>query len=192
MRTDSAKAQVRQWILRTISAALGLGLAAAPILPAVPVRAESPTTQVFKSWTLACAEPAQQQGDGSKPKQLCRIYHRVHAQEDQAKIVFIATAVYQASDHKPKMLLTLPPVANLQRGITFQVDQSQVYRANIQICTHQSCISQFALSDDLLKLFRGGSLASFSFAINPQGEVRREVPLAGFASALDALQKAGS
>ena len=35
-----------------------------------------------------------------------------------------ATARYQGPDKTPMLVLTLPAIANLQRGVTFQVDQS--------------------------------------------------------------------
>jgi invasion protein IalB len=43
-----------------------------------------------------------------------------------------------------------------------------------------------------MKLFRNGTQATFTFALNPQGEAKYAVPLAGFAAALDALQKTGA
>ena len=169
--------------------ALGAALVAAP----GTARADStmPPDTVFKSWTMICRMAPQAQGDTTAPVPYCRIYHRVRVQDDPSKALLIATARYQGPDKTPMLVLTLPAIANLQRGVTFQVDQSQIYKANIQVCTAQSCVSEFKLTDDLMKLFRGGSQASFSFGINPQGEVKRDVPLAGFGAAMDALLKAG-
>ena len=156
-------------------------------------RADStmPPDTVFKSWTMICRMAPQAQGDTTAPVPYCRIYHRVRVQDDANKALLIATARYQGPDKTPMLVLTLPAIANLQRGVTFQVDQSQIYKANIQVCTAQSCVSEFKLTDDLMKLFRSGSQASFSFGINPQGEVKRDVPLAGFGAAMDALLKTG-
>ena len=150
-----------------------------------------PPDTVFKSWTMICRMAPQAQGDTTAPVPYCRIYHRVRVQDDANKALLIATARYQGPDKTPMLVLTLPAIANLQRGVTFQVDQSQIYKANIQVCTAQSCVSEFKLTDDLMKLFRSGSQASFSFGINPQGEVKRDVPLAGFGAAMDALLKTG-
>jgi invasion protein IalB len=179
---------------RNARLALGLGLAAMLWLVALgTARADTtmPPDTVFKSWTMICRMAPQAQGDTTAPVPYCRIYHRVRVQDDANKALLIATARYQGPDKTPMLVLTLPAIANLQWGVTFQVDQSQIYKANIQVCTAQSCVSEFKLTDDLMKLFRGGSQASFSFGINPQGEVKRDVPLAGFGAAMDALLKTG-
>jgi invasion protein IalB len=183
---------------RNARLARGLGLAVMLSLMALgtaPGTAHADSTMppdtVFKSWTMICRMAPQAQGDTTAPVPYCRIYHRVRVQDDANKALLIATARYQGSDKTPMLVLTLPAIANLQRGVTFQVDQSQIYKANIQVCTAQSCVSEFKLTDDLMKLFRGGSQASFSFGINPQGEVKRDVPLAGFGAAMDALLKTG-
>ena len=180
---------------RNARLALGLGLAAMLTLMGLGTAHADDTTMppdtVFKSWTMICRKAPQAQGDTTAPVPYCRIYHRVRVQDDANKALLIATARYQGPDKTPMLVLTLPAIANLQRGVTFQVDQSQIYKANIQVCTAQSCVSEFKLTDDLMKLFRGGSQASFSFGINPQGEVKRDVPLAGFGAAMDALLKTG-
>jgi len=147
-----------------------------------------PQNTVFKSWTLACVTPQPAQGSTAKPKATCRIFHQVHPESDATKIAFIAAARYVGPDRIPMMILTLPPAASLQRGLNFVVGQGLAYK----VCTHQSCISQFKLTDDLLKLFRTGTQAIFAFGLNPQGQATYAVPLAGFATALDALHKTGS
>ena len=134
-----------------------------------------PPDTVFKSWTMICRMAPQAQGDTTAPVPYCRIYHRVRVQDDPNKALLIATARYQGPDKTPMLVLTLPAIANLQRGVTFQVDQSQIYKANIQVCTAQSCVSEFKLTDDLMKLFRGGSQASFYLRHQPpgRGQARR-------------------
>lgn len=177
---------------------LGAGVLAALVLWAVGIataRADTPLPpdQRFKSWTMICrkAPLAQDEGATTAPQPYCRAYYRVRAAENKDEVIFIATVQFLGKDRVPMMRLTMPAVANLQRGVTFQVDQSQIYRANIQVCTAQSCRSDFKLTDDLMKLFRNGTTASFSFGINPQGEAKRDVPLDGFGAAVDALQKTG-
>ena len=169
-------------------------MAAAVMLMAVATaRADTPLPQdqLFKSWTLICRKAPVAQEAGTTQEPYCRIYHRVRAQEDNTKVIFISTVQFLGKDRTPMMSLTLPAVANLQRGMTFQVDQSQIYKANIQVCTAQSCVSRFKLTDELMKLFRNGTQVSFSFGVNPQGDAKRDVPLAGFGAAVDALQKTG-
>jgi invasion protein IalB len=175
--------------------ALGAAAVAAAVLWAAAgaARADTPlpADQLFKSWTMICRKAPLAQEEGTTPGPYCRIYHRVRAQDDNTKVIFIATVRFRGKDRTPMMIVTLPAVANLQRGVTFQVDKSQIYRANIQVCTAQSCLSEFKLTDDLMKLFRNGTQASFSFGLNPQGDAKRDIPLAGFGAAVDALQKTG-
>ena len=177
---------------------LGAGVLGALVLWAVGIataRADTPLPpdQRFKSWTMICrkAPLAQEEGATTAPEPYCRIYYRVRDAANNDAVVFISTVRFRGKDRTPMMILTLPAVANLQRGVTFQVDQSQVYRANIQVCTAQSCLSEFKLTDDLMKLFRNGTKASFSFGKNPEGDVKRDVPLDGFGAAVDALKKTG-
>jgi len=168
-------------------------MAAVMLMAVATARADTPLPQdqLFKSWTLICRTAPVAQEEGATPEPYCRIYHRVRAQEDNTKVIFISTVQFLGKDRTPMMSLTLPALANLQRGVTFQVDQSQIYKANIQVCTAQSCVSRFKLTDELMKLFRNGTQASFSFGLNPQGDAKRDVPLAGFGAAVDALQKTG-
>jgi invasion protein IalB len=176
-------------------AALGLGWAAAAVLAPVGVaRADTPTPQdtVYKAWTLSCLTPQAAEGATTKPKQICRVFHQVHGQADATKILLVAAARYIGAERTPVINVTLPPAANLQRGLSFQVDESEMFKANIQVCTNKLCLAQFKLTDDLMKLFRTGKAVSFSFAVNPQGEAKYSIPLSGFAPAMDALQKTGS
>src|SRR5262249_11488077 len=117
---------------------IGLGLGAAFFALALPGLGRGDTTlpqdTVYKSWTLICRQAPQVQGTETPQKPSCRIYHRVRDEADKSKVLLIATASYQGANRTPMMILTLPAIANLQRGVTFQVDQNQAYRANIQVC----------------------------------------------------------
>ena len=149
---------------------MGLGTA--------PARADTamPADTVFKSWTMICRMAPQAQGDTTAPVPYCRIYHRVRVQDDANKALLIATARYQGPDKTPMLVLTLPAIANLQRGVTFQVDQSQIYKANIQVCTAQSCVSEFKLTDDLMKLFRAAARRAFPSASTPRARSSATFP----------------
>lgn len=154
--------------------------------------AQQAKSQVFKSWALDCTTPKAAAGATTAPKTVCLIHHEVRKQDDQTKVVLIATARYLGADHKPFMIFRLPPIANLQKGFAFQVDKNQAYRAKITSCVEKFCTSAFELKDDLLKQFRSGTQLAISFIVNPQGDMKETIPLAGFGAALDALQKTGS
>jgi invasion protein IalB len=154
--------------------------------------ADQAKSQVFKSWTLDCATPKPAAGATTAPKAVCVIYQEVHKPDDQTKVLLIASTRYLGADRKPYMIVRLPPVANLQQGMAFQVDKHQAYRAKISSCVQRFCTAAFELKDDLLKQFKSGTQMAVSFVVNPQGDMKATIPLAGFAAALEALQKTGS
>ena len=181
---------------RNARLALGLGLlnwgGRRRVLGTAYADTTMPPDTAFKSWTMICRMAPQAQGDTTAPMPNRRIYHRVRVQDDPSKALLIATARYQGPDKTPMLVLTFPAIANLQRGVTFQVDQSQAHKANIQVCTAESWDLEFKLTDDLMKLFRGGTQASFTFGINPQGEVKRAAASCRIGAAMDGLPEDGS
>ncbi len=172
----------------------GAALAAFGMLVASVAGAQADQTkpQVFKSWTLECVTPKPPAGSTDQPKTFCRIGHEVHNANDATKIELVARARYLGSDRKPWFILVLPPEANLQAGVRFQIDKNTAYRAKIQSCFPSACNTMFPLSDDLLKQFKSGTDMKLEFLANPQTDVKLTVPLAGFGAALEALQKSGS
>jgi len=154
--------------------------------------AQQTKNQVFKEWTLDCATPKPAQGSTVKPKTVCLIHHEVHDPSDGTKIQLIARTRFLGPDRKPYFILLLPPAANLQKGVRLQVDKNTVYQAKIEACYQQSCTSGFPLSEDLIKQFRSGTQLNVAYLLNPEGQVKTVVPLAGFVAALEALQKTGS
>ena len=149
-------------------------------------------SQVFKSWTLECVTPKLPAGSTAAPKAFCRIGHDVHSPSDATKVQLIARARYVGTDRKPWFILVLPPEANLQAGIRFQVDKATGYHAKIQSCYPSACNAVFPLTDDLLKQFKSGTDLKLEFIANPQTDIKLAIPLAGFGAALEALQKTGS
>jgi len=174
--------------------ALAIGLAAG-LLASAGAGADTlkPQDTEFKSWTLTCIAAQASTTATEQPKKVCWIYHRIYSVSDTKQILFIVQSRFLGPERTPMMILKLPPGANLQRGVDFQIDNGQVYKVTIQLCTPEVCNAQFKLTDELLKAFRGATQASFAFAMNPKAErVQYAVPMAGFAEALDALKKTGS
>ena len=120
------------------------------------------------------------------------IHHEVHDPSDATKVQLIARIRFIGADRKPYFILMLPPASNLQKGVRLQVDKGTVYQAKIEVCYQQSCQSGFPLTDDILKQFRTGTQLNLGYTLNPQGEGKATIPLAGFGAAFDALQKTGS
>ena len=154
--------------------------------------AQQAKSQVFKEWTLDCATPKPAQGATAKPRTICLIHHEVHDPNDDTKIQLMARARFIGADRKPYFILVLPPAANLQKGVRLEVDKGTVYQAKIEVCYQQSCTSGFPLTEDLIKQFRSGTQLNVGFLLNPQGQVKTAIPLAGFVAAFEALQKTGS
>jgi invasion protein IalB len=149
-------------------------------------------TLVFKQWTLNCATPSAAAGSTTKPQPFCLIHHEVHPQTDQTKIVMIATTRYIGKDRTLAMILRLPPVTNLQKGVVFNIDKNPGYRAKISSCTPDLCTSLFQINDDVLKQLKGGTQLFVAFALtNGQDPMKLTLPLDGYGQAFDALQKSG-
>ena len=169
-----------------------VGLMAVGISGLVMADDVKPQTKIFKSWTLECATPTPAAGATTQPKPFCIIHHEVPGQNDKTKTLLIATSRYIGKDRKLVMILRLPPVTNLQKGVVFKVDTNPAYQAKIVSCTPQLCTSLFEITDDLLKQLRAGTLMNVEFAVtNGQPPVKLSLPLDGYVTALDALKKTG-
>ncbi len=149
-------------------------------------------SQAFKQWTLTCATPAQAQGSTAKPQPFCVVHHEVHPQSDQTKTILIATTRYIGKERTRAMILRLPPVANLQKGVLFNIDKNPGFKAKIASCNADLCTSLFQISDDVLKQLRTGQQMFLVFALtNGQPPMKLALPLDGYGQALDALTKTG-
>lgn len=149
-------------------------------------------TQAYKQWTLSCATPAQAQGSTAKPQPFCLIHHEVHPQNDQTKTILIATTRYIGKERTLAMILRLPPVANLQKGVVFNIDKNPGFKAKISSCTADLCTSLFQINDDVLKQLKTGQQMFLAFALtNGQQPMKLVLPLDGYGQAFDALTKTG-
>ena len=148
--------------------------------------------QTYKQWTLSCATPAQAQGSTAKPQPFCLIHHEVHPETDPTKTVLIATTRYIGKERTLAMILRLPPVANLQKGVVFNVDKNPGFKAKISSCTADLCTALFQINDDVLKQLKTGQQMFLAFALtNGQPVMKLTMPLDGFGQAFDALSKTG-
>ena len=148
-------------------------------------------TQVFKQWTLNCATPTAA-GSTIKPQPFCLIHHEVHPETDKTKTVMIATTRYIGKDRTLAMILRLPPVTNLQKGVIFNIDKNPGYKAKIASCTPELCTSLFQINDDVLKQLKSGTQMTIAFALtNGQPPMKLTLPLDGYGPAFDALKKSG-
>ena len=68
----------------------------------------------------------------------------------------IATTRFIGKERTLAMILRLPPVANLQKGVVFNIDKNPGYRAKIASCTAELCTALFQISDDVLKQLKSG------------------------------------
>ncbi len=184
---EEAIVRLSRWSCVALTAAIMMGFAASAMAADV-----KPKTVVFKAWTLDCVAPAAAAGETTKPKPFCIIHHEVHPQSDQTKTVLIARTRFVGKTRTPAMVLLLPPVANLQKGVVFSVDRNTSFKANIASCSPQYCTALFGISDVVLKQLKGGTQLTLGFAMNNgQPPVQFVVPLEGYGPAFDALQKSG-
>ncbi len=176
-----------RWSVFLLTATIAVGLA--NLAMAADPAAK---TQAFKQWTLNCATPAAAAGSTTKPQPFCLINHAVHPETDKTKTVLIATTRYIGKARTLAMILRLPPVTNLQKGVIFNIDKNPGYKAKISSCTPELCTSLFQISDDVLKQLKGGTQMVVAFALtNGQPPMKLILPLEGYGPAFDALQKSG-
>jgi invasion protein IalB len=176
-----------KWAAFFATAAIAVGLASSSMAADPAAK-----TQVFKQWTLSCATPTQAADSTTKPQPFCLIHHEVHPETDKTRTILIATTRYVGKDRILAMILRLPPVTNLQKGVVFNIDKNAGYKAKISSCTAELCTSLFQINDAVLKQMKGGTQMVLNFALtNGQPPMKLTLPLDGYAQAFDALQKTG-
>ena len=148
--------------------------------------------QVFRQWTLNCATSAPVAGSTTKLQPFCLIHHEVHLETDKTKTVMIATTRHIGNDRTLGMILRLPPVTNLQKGVVFNIDKNPGFKAKISSCRPELCTSLFQINDEVLKQLKGETQMVMPFALtNGQPPMKLALPPDGHAEAFDGLQKSG-
>lgn len=148
--------------------------------------AQEPTTaqrkQDYGAWTMLCENPP-----GSSVEQ-CALSQ--FAIDEQRPEIGMAISVLKTADRKERLMRLLVPLGVwLYDGIELNVDGNVIGRTYFSRCLADGCNADVKLDDDLLKIFRAGSLAVFSFKQSPEEQNRLGIPieLTGFAEGYDAL-----
>ncbi|MCE9506908.1 MAG: invasion associated locus B family protein [Alphaproteobacteria bacterium] len=155
------------------------------VLAKTASRVEPPRT--FKDWRLLCTVPGK---DGKKQCQIIQVLS-----EDGKKSVALTTIVHAGQiKEKPVavMIFMLPLGTLLPPGMTLKVDDDKEIRIPYQQCRKGGCLVRVAVDKDRLDKIKTGKSMFVGYKVmNGKGKVA-QVPLNGFAQALDAMMRESS
>ncbi len=147
--------------------------AAAP--PAAPTQASPPPA----AWRLECV------GDGKILE--CQIMQSLVNRED-GKLVVVASVRFPPKT-RPTMLLQLPLGLNVAEPIQIAIDKGIADKQPIQTCTNAGCFVSMPLDDKFLLTMRTGTALRITVQDSAKNPVVLDIPLQGFAIALDKATK---
>lgn len=131
-----------------------------------------------QDWTLVCG--SRQEGG---PEQ-CEMRQR------NDRVMAVVGRLPGRSE--PGMLIFVPLGIILPAGVVLQIDAGPERRLQVQRCVPESCQVELILEDDLLRMMRNGTRATFTYAVpDSQGQVQEvegQLSLLGFTAALDRVE----
>jgi len=134
------------------------------------------TSELFKEWNVRCV--------GNTGNQQCNMNNTLRAESGEIVSVINLTHV---SD-QTTLEIGLPLMLDLQQKMSLLVDGNSFGDLPYATCNNRAC---FVISENdnvILGAFSEGSLATFSFTMYNQQQVKFDVSLQGFSAALSALK----
>ncbi len=140
------------------------------------------TTASYGDWVHRC-----QQGVGAR---ICEIVQTLQVQGQQGPVALIALGRPIRSEPY-KLVTQLPPNVTLASGVRLALgEKDEGVLATFQRCIPGGCFAEFAMTDEVMRRWRGHSEAG---QVRYQDAGRRDVALPfsfrGFPAATDALMK---
>jgi invasion protein IalB len=152
-----------------------------------PVSADPQLTSAsYGDWVLVCQKLA------AAPGKVCEISHAVQVQGQPAPITKLAVAKDKA-DRRWRLTVVLPTNVSLQKVPKIEPDEKDA-AGGIDTtwvrCLPGACFATAALTEDVLKAWRGASARGrVTFQDGLGQDVALPFSMRGFAQALDALTK---
>lgn len=132
----------------------------------------------IQDWTLVCGS----RGEGG-PEQ-CEM------RQQTDRVVAVVGALPNRTE--PGMLVFVPLGIILPAGVVLQVDGGAERTLQVQRCVPESCQVELVLEDDLLRMLKNGTQATFTYTVpDNQGQIQRvqgQLSLLGFTAALNQVQ----
>lgn len=169
---------------RQLAPAAARAKPAAPAATPAPGRIVQPdnTTATYGDWMHRC-----QQGVGTR---ICEIVQTLQSGKQRGPVALVALG-RPVLKEPYKFVVQLPPNVTLATGVRLALGESdEGLLAGFQRCMPGGCFAEVAMSDDVLKHWRGATEAG---QIRYQDAAKRDVTLPlslrGFTAATDALVK---
>jgi invasion protein IalB len=137
--------------------------------------------QKFRDWTVRCEAGKQ----STKPT--CYVFQNLLLKKENKRLLHVAIS-YLAASKQPTAFFTLPLGVSLSGGLSITVDEGKPVRVRYERCDASGCLAFLALTDTLVKTFRGGRWARVAFFDANRRKISVPVSLNGFTAALNALK----
>ncbi len=160
-------------LLAVVPALAALALAAGAL--AAPGDGEK-----FKDWTARCEKLE----DG---RTTCYVFQNLVLKKDNQRLMHVAVG-YMTNDDQAVAFFTLPLGVSLPGGLSLTVDDGKPVRLRYERCDANGCLAPLALSEELIRAFKGGRWARVAFFDATRREISVPVSLLGFTAGFDSLR----
>lgn len=139
---------------------------------------------VKDAWDVRCDEPAE--GEAKESEAYCEIVQRLSITETGQRLIELAIG-YPGDSETARGVFILPTGILLEPGVKIVIDDNAPFSFRVRYCLPDGCFGFINLNDDVLKLFREGSVAKVILARPNAQNLEIQMPLSGFSKALDQL-----
>ncbi len=159
----------------------GCGMATAQQAPpaAAPQAAPAQAQPGPAAWRLECV------GDGKTLE--CQIAQSLVNREDGKLVVLVSVRLPPKA--QPVMMLQLPLGLNVAEPVQIAVDKGVPDKEPVQTCTNTGCFVGMPLNDKFVLAMRTGTSLKVTVQDSAKRQIALDIPLLGFAIALDKAQK---
>jgi len=146
-----------------------------------PLPAQAQDAATKPGWAANCISAAR----AAEPD--CEVMQRA-VLSGSGQLVASVTVRVPADTRRPVMMIRLPLGLSLEGGVTIDVDGAGAHSLPLQTCDQSGCYAGAPLPADLAAAMTAGKSLDLVFSGLDKTPVRVALPLAGFASAFDAIK----
>ena len=142
--------------------------------------AQGVVRSIHQDWQIRCDTPP-----GAQTEQ-CALMQSVVA-EDRANMG-LTVIVLKTADNKSRLLRVIAPLGVLiTHGLGLYIDKNDFGHTGFVRCLPLGCVAEVVLDDNLIRQFRSGQTATFSFFQSPEEGIGFPMSLKGFGEGFDKL-----
>jgi len=132
------------------------------------------------SWATACSATSRLQ------PLTCAMEQRVILRETGQQLASVIIQTPAAGE--ATLVVRLPLGLSIADGVTFEVDEDEITRLDIQTCEANGCFIRTPLTDEILVALRRGSQLILALKNNLNSDIRIPISLSGFSAAFDSVK----